>query len=100
MHTINFVTGGHSGANLAAHPHRTLAFMRKFAALVLRAAAWPVRVAAARAAMTEFARMSDHDLKDIGLTRQDVRDATSLVLDDDPTRLLAGRAAARTRRLH
>ena len=72
---------------------------RKIATLALRATAWPAHVAASRAAMTQFARMSDHDLKDIGLTRQDVRDATSLALDADPTRLLAGRAAARTRLL-
>ena len=97
MNTVNFVNAGHSGTTPVAHAHRALAFMRNIAALLLRAAAWPAHVAASRAAMTQFARMSDHDLKDIGLTRQDVRDATSLALDTDPTQLLASRAATRTR---
>ena len=100
MSRVNFVNAGHIGTTPSAHSHRALAFMRNIAALLLRAAAWPAHVAASRAAMTQFARMSDHDLKDIGLTGQDVRDATSLALDADPTRLLAGRAVARTKLPH
>ena len=59
--------------------------------------AWPIRVSEARAAMRQLGSMSEHELKDIGLTRQDLRDATGLVLDDDPTQLLARRAAERSR---
>jgi hypothetical protein len=44
--------------------------------------------------MTQLARMSDYELRDIGLTRQDVVDVSALPLDEDPTALLAGRRAA------
>ena len=64
---------------------------------VARVLAWPIRVSEARAAMRQLGSMSEHELKDIGLTRQDLRDATGLVIDDDPTQLLAKRAAERSR---
>jgi hypothetical protein len=38
--------------------------------------------------------MSDYELRDIGLTRQDVIDVSALPLDEDPTALLARRRAA------
>jgi hypothetical protein len=41
--------------------------------------------------------MSDYELHDIGLIRQDIWNAASLPLDEDPTRLLA--KAARSRRV-
>ena len=59
-----------------------------------RALNWPARVGAARRAMSQLARMSDYELRDIGLTRQDVVDVSALPLDEDPTRLLACRRAA------
>jgi uncharacterized protein YjiS (DUF1127 family) len=62
-----------------------------------RLAGWPFRVAAARAAMRQLAGMSDHELADIRLTRQDLRDATALALGDDPTRVLAMRVRERAR---
>ena len=55
---------------------------------------WPAKVGAARRAMSELARMSDYELRDIGLTRQDVVDVSALPLDEDPTALLARRRAA------
>ena len=59
---------------------------------------WPARVSAARRAMHELAHMSDYELRDIGLTRQDVFDVSALPLDQDPTALLARRRnAARDR---
>ena len=65
-----------------------------------RIALWPARVAAARAALRQLAAMDARELADIGLTPQDLRDATSAPLDKDPTRALAARAAeARTRAL-
>ena len=73
------------------------ALAQRAAAFALRVVTWPSRVAAARAAMTQLANMSDYELRDIGLTRQDLRDATGLVPDEDPTQLLADRAASRTR---
>ncbi len=68
------------------------------AAALKRALAWPGRVSAARRTMSQLARMSEYELRDIGLTRQDVSDATALPLDSDPSSLLARRRAARERK--
>jgi uncharacterized protein YjiS (DUF1127 family) len=68
------------------------------ASALRRAISWPARVGAARRAMSQLARMSDYELRDIGLTRQDVVDVSALPLDEDPTAMLAcRRAAARER---
>ena len=71
--------------------------LRAAGALAMRVLTWPTRFVEARAVMNRLGAMSDPELRDIGLTRQDLRDATALVPDEDPTRLLAGRAASRTR---
>jgi uncharacterized protein YjiS (DUF1127 family) len=63
----------------------------------LRLASWPLRVAAARRAMAQVAAMSDRELADVGLNRQDLRDATALGLSDDPTDMFATRAGERRR---
>jgi hypothetical protein len=42
--------------------------------------------------------MSDHELADIGLMRQDLLDATALEADEDPTLLLTARARERRQR--
>ena len=68
-----------------------------FRTAALRAAAWPFRVAAARAAMGALARMDGRELADIGLTGSDLRDMSALALDGDPTALLALRARERRR---
>jgi uncharacterized protein YjiS (DUF1127 family) len=60
-----------------------------------RAAAWPFRVAAARATLRTLANMDRRELADIGLYPSDVRDASALPLDGDPTALLAARAQER-----
>ena len=62
-----------------------------------QAAAWPFRVAAARATMRTLAAMDRRELADIGLNPSDVRDASALPLDGDPTELLARRARERRR---
>ena len=62
-----------------------------------RAAAWPFRVAAARAALRALASMDRRELADIGLNLSDVRDVSALPLDRDPTLLLARRAHQRRR---
>jgi uncharacterized protein YjiS (DUF1127 family) len=62
-----------------------------------RAAAWPFRVAAARATLRTLANMDRRELADIGLNQSDVRDASALPLDRDPTALLARRARERRR---
>lgn len=58
---------------------------------------WPARVSAARRTMSELARMSDYELRDIGLTRSDINDASALPLDADPSGLLVRRRAWRDR---
>ena len=60
-----------------------------------RIVSWPARVGAARRTMSELARMSEYELRDIGLTRSDVNDATALPLDADPSGLLVRRRAWR-----
>jgi uncharacterized protein YjiS (DUF1127 family) len=62
-----------------------------------RAASWPFRVAAARATLRTLANMDRHELADIGISPSDVRDASALPLDRDPTELLARRARERRR---
>jgi len=62
-----------------------------------QAAAWPFRVAAARATLKALANMDRRELADIGLNPSDVRDASALPLDRDPTALLATRARERRR---
>jgi uncharacterized protein YjiS (DUF1127 family) len=62
-----------------------------------RAAAWPFRVAGARAALNALAGMDGRELADIGLMRSDLRDVSALALDRDPTALLARRALERRR---
>ena len=62
-----------------------------------RVLTWPARVGAARRTMSELARMSEYELRDIGLTRSDVNDATALPLDADPSGLLVRRRAWRER---
>ena len=61
----------------------------------LRALVWPFKVMEARATMRQLAGMNDHELRDIGLSRADVRDATGLALDQDPGVMLGGRAVER-----
>jgi uncharacterized protein YjiS (DUF1127 family) len=60
-----------------------------------RAAAWPFRVAAARATLRALGQMDCRELADIGLTRCDLRDAFALPLDRDPGELLAVRVRDR-----
>ncbi len=67
------------------------------AAAIRRALGWPARVGAARRTMRQLARMSDIELRDIGLVRQDVVDIGALRFDADPTARLARRRAAGVR---
>jgi uncharacterized protein YjiS (DUF1127 family) len=57
---------------------------RGMAAAIKRALGWPARVGAARRTMAQLARMSDVELRDIGLVRQDVVDISALRLDAAP----------------
>ena len=76
---------------LARHsPHAAAATLR-------RVLSWPARVAQARRTMAQLARMSDVEMRDIGLVRQDVVDENALRLDVDPRAPLGRRRAARQR---
>ena len=66
-------------------------------AALRRALTWPARVGAARRTLAQLSRMSEYELRDIGLTRQDVADATALPMDADPSTLLVRRRSARER---
>ena len=70
---------------------------RTIRAAMTRAAAWPFRVAAARATQRMLANMDRRELADIGLTTSDLRDVSALALDRDPAALLAERAHERRR---
>ena len=61
--------------------------------LLVRVVLWPARVAKARRSFAPLTQMTDYELRDIGLTRQDLWNASALPLDQDPTRHLA-RAAS------
>jgi uncharacterized protein YjiS (DUF1127 family) len=63
-----------------------------------RVATWPLRVVAARQVLARFGAMDDRELADIGLSRQDVRDATALALGEDPSGMFAARARERRSR--
>ena len=67
------------------------------AAALKRAFTWPARISAERRAMRQLARMSDFELRDIGLVRQDVVDAAALRPEAKPSAMLARRRAARER---
>jgi uncharacterized protein YjiS (DUF1127 family) len=68
---------------------------RTIRAQARRAAAWPFRVAAARATLRTLANMDRRELADIGLNPSDLHDAWALPLDRDPGELLARRVRER-----
>ncbi len=53
------------------------------------------RVMERRQVMADLAHLDDHMLRDIGVTRADVRDAVAAPLFEDPTQLLVLRAKER-----
>lgn len=55
----------------------------------------PFRAIGNRRLVDTLAAMSDHDLKDIGLTRHDLRDSAALPAGRDASRFLADRREAR-----
>ena len=72
--------------------------MRRLWARCGHALAWPVRVYEARRTMMQLGRLGDHELRDIGLTRLDLADATALAPDADPSLALRRRVEERRRR--
>ncbi|MBV9754483.1 MAG: DUF1127 domain-containing protein [Hyphomicrobiales bacterium] len=76
-------------------PRRDLGPASRFLSLVKNAAAWPLRVVRARRELEMLARMTEYELKDIGLSRSDLGDATALPADASPTEFLAARVEER-----
>ena len=58
---------------------------------------WPFRAAENRRVIETLGAMSDHDLRDIGLTRHDLRDSLALPPTSDAGTFLAARRSARRR---
>lgn len=56
---------------------------------------WPFRLLEHRRLLDGMGSLSDYELRDIGLTRQDLRDATALPVGHDPGTFFAARAASR-----
>lgn len=97
MTTIRFPMN--SGHLVLRRPRRPgLALFAAIGASFARALAWPAHVTRVRRDLRLLSTMTDHELSDIGLVRQDLRDATALPLDTDPTALFARRARERARR--
>jgi uncharacterized protein YjiS (DUF1127 family) len=67
----------------------------RFLAKVRSAIFWPHRVLQARRELEMLARMTEYELKDIGLTRTDLGDATALPADASPSEFLAARVEER-----
>ena len=70
---------------------------RALLAVADAALSWPFRVTENRRLRSTLAALSDHALKDIGLTRVDLADATALPSGRDPGRFLAARRSERRR---
>lgn len=83
--TLTSTPGGRSTSGLGP----------RFLALSSRILLWPVRFYRARQEFAVLAALSDHDLKDIGLTRTDIANVTALPRDVDPTTVLASVVAER-----
>jgi uncharacterized protein YjiS (DUF1127 family) len=68
----------------------------------VRALLWPARVLEARRTLSQLAGLSEYELRDIGLSRQDLVDFTARPLDEDPTPHLVDSRTARARahRIH
>jgi uncharacterized protein YjiS (DUF1127 family) len=67
---------------------------------IARALLWPARVIEARRTLSQLASLSEYELRDIGLSRQDLIDFTARPLDEDPTPHLVDSRAARAKAAH
>lgn len=74
---------------------RAFAMLSRLAAGALATAdaviMWPFRMSENRRILDSLGAMDDHQLRDIGLSRQDLRDATALGADRDPGRFFSAR---------
>jgi uncharacterized protein YjiS (DUF1127 family) len=82
-------------AGRMAGPARASAGFARALSILARCLQWPLRVFAARRDLAILAGMSEHELKDIGLTRCDVSDTTALPSGASPADFLAARVEER-----
>ena len=68
---------------------------RRLVVFTLSVLSWPLRVAEHRRMLAQLGAMDDRGLADIGLARQDLRDATALPSGEDPAAMLTQRARER-----
>lgn len=87
-----------SSTGSLAGDYRPAGRLRGVLARVRHALGWPVRVYEARCLMLQLGGLDDHELRDIGLTRLDLADATALAPDADPSLALRRRVEERRRR--
>ena len=94
-----FVDGSKIAAVLKTLPHRSPPPDTRTRPSSKRIALWPVHVVETRRTLAQLAALSDYELRDVGLTRQDLADLTARPLDEDPTphlnRARIGRARQR-----
>ena len=86
-----------SSTGSGAVRRRPAGWLRWGEARLGHALSWPIRVYEARRLMLELGSLADHELRDIGLTRHDLADATALAPDADPSLALQRRVAERRR---
>lgn len=84
---------------LAARPASTppASTPSAWARVALSALTWPARLIENRRLLGAMAAMSDHELADVGLARQDLADTAALPFAAEPGAFLAARAAERRR---
>ena len=82
------VSAGHNSVTLSITLAKTGVWVEA-AGLVKRIVTWPFRVFKARHHAAILNRLDERELRDIGLTRQDVIDISALPLDEDPSHHLA-----------
>jgi uncharacterized protein YjiS (DUF1127 family) len=94
---LNMTTYSEFASGHCNSPVRARTIFARALGSVKRAVLWPVRVIEARRELEMLAVMSEYELKDIGLTRSDLGDATALPADASPTNFLAERIEERHR---
>jgi|HubBroStandDraft_6_1064221.scaffolds.fasta_scaffold2104405_2 uncharacterized protein YjiS (DUF1127 family) len=72
--------------------------VEKLAMMATRIALWPAHVIAARRTLSQLSSLSEYELRDVGLTRQDLMNLTARPLDEDPTPHLNRARISRARR--
>ncbi len=92
MSTTVFPKGFHAGA-----VHGSLG--SAIGALLQSALLWPSRVHARRKLLRTMSGMSDYELADIGLIRQDLTDSAALPLPSEPGAFFSARIRERRRRI-